>query len=141
MRFFSAPIFEGFFSCSVMLLVLAPLKFSRDSFLMFLCLVPLKYSQGVLLFSCPTQIFSQDAFVFFLTPSNIFKGSQCPSALPPPPPPAAAPLSYNICNICVFKSLNCLVSSNNICNHSSLLQHLQHISVFKSSQHNRQDSP
>ena len=80
---FSAPIFEGFVSCSVMLLVLAPLKFSRDSFLMFLCLAPLKYSQGVLLFSCPTQIFSRDAFVFFLPPSNIFTGCFCSFSCPP----------------------------------------------------------
>ena len=100
---------------------------------------PSKIFQGFLSYvfvSCPSEIFSRGTFIFlphaniftgcfcffldplkyfhrmflffFLPPSNIFKGSQCPSALPPPPP-AAAPLSYNICNICVFKSLNCLV--------------------------------
>ena len=106
MRFFSAPIFEGFFSCSVMLLVLAPLKFSRDSFLMFLCLAPLKYSQGVLLFSCPTQIFSRDAFVFFLAPLKYFQG---------------IPVSF------------CSPSSSSSSGCSSLLQHLQHLcfQVFK----------
>ena len=103
---FFCPYFRGFLFLLCDAFGPCPLKFSRDSFLMFLCLAPLKYSQGVLLFSCPTQIFSQDAFVFFLAPLKYFQG---------------IPVSF------------CSPSSSSSSGCSSLLQHLQHLcfQVFK----------